>query len=99
MLVGLCAPLLWSVVLGLIGTLLGTEKLDSPGSKIIGIALLPHLPVLIPLAFISPAMPMGAGNDGGFEVMLLTVLTLPSCLFYGVIGWLLGQLRRSIDAS
>jgi hypothetical protein len=48
---------------------------------------------------VTPAASMGAGNDGGFEVLLLMVLTLPSCLLYGVIGWLLGQLRRSIDAS
>jgi hypothetical protein len=90
---------MWSLLFGIIGAAAGADKFDSPGSRIMGIALLPHFPVIFVLASICPALPMGAGDDGAFEVMLLTVLTIPSCLLYGGVAWMIGKFIGDRDAA
>jgi hypothetical protein len=99
MIICFTAPLLWSLVIGAAGVAIGAQKVTSPGSRFVGAALVIHFPALVVLGNISPAAPMGAGDDGGFEVMMLELVTLPSCLFYGFIGWLTAEILQMIKKS
>lgn len=98
LLIGVFVPFVWSSLFGLVGWSLGTDKLHSPGMVFIGIALLPHIPLLVVASIVAPHLPMGAGEEGSFEVLLLVVLTVPSCLFYGFIGWVIGTDRDANES-
>ncbi len=88
-------PFLWSLLWGFAGVIEATNKVNSPGMSFIDLALIIHFPAIFAVVALFPALPMPAGDDGAFEVSILTIITLPSCLFYGMIGWLMGKAMRS----
>jgi hypothetical protein len=85
-------PVTLTIVLGTIGGILGTEKVDSPGSVWIGLALLFQIPGLFVCVSLFPLLPMSAGDEGSFEFLLLWLSILPSSCFYALVGWTLGHL-------
>jgi len=89
-------PLVWSAVLGVAGIATGALTVSSPGSRFGAATLIIHFPALVVFGSLAPGAPMGAGDDGGFEVMMLEFVTLPSCLFYGFAGWLVAGILRMI---
>lgn len=90
-------PIGLSLLLGMIGIALGTDKIDSPGMVWVHSALIFHLPTILVLAIIFPAAPLAAGEDGGFEVFLLFMCMIPSAVLYLAMGWLLDKLRRMAE--
>ncbi len=82
-------------MLGLAGVVIGTNTLSSSGMRLVGAALIIHFPALVIFGSFAPA-PMGVHDNGGFEVMMLELVTLPSCLFYGFSGWLAASIFEMI---
>ncbi len=86
LLIGALIPLFWSIVWGGIATAVGAEHLDDPGVIFLEIALFLHIPTffcVIPLTGLSP---ISSGNDTIFEYGALILATIPSCIFYGLLG-------------
>jgi len=82
------------------GTAHGAYKRENLWAHSVGVAvaLFVHLPAIIVFGRLG-LLPFGPGGDdsGGTEVIMLGVVTLPSCLFYGFIGWLLAKAMKRKD--
>ena len=91
-------PLIWSALLGVSSLIVGAAKVNSLGSVLVAVALFVHLPTIMVFGRLG-LLPFSPGGDdsGGIEVMTLGVVTLPSCLFYGFLGWLLANAMKRKD--
>ena len=98
-LVGFFAPLIWSVLLGVPGLVIGATNINSIGAVLIAVALFVHLPAIIVFGRLG-LLPFSPGGDdsGVIEILMLGIVTLPSCLFYGCLGWLLAKAMEMKDA-
>jgi hypothetical protein len=89
---GVFAPLTWSALLGGSGLMVGATNVHSLGATLVAVALFVHLPAVMVLGKLG-LFPIGPGGEdsGGIEIMMLAIVTLPSCLFYGFTGWFLAK--------
>jgi len=92
--------LVWSLLFGVSGLVVGATKANSIGAVLIAVALFVHLPAIIVFGQLG-LLPFSPGGDdsGGIEILMLGIFTLPSCLFYGCVGWLLAKAMEIKDAA
>lgn len=84
LLLGFFIPLILSVVAGLLGLLLGTRMEADLGSRIITAVLLSvDLPGML---FLSSFITMLPGGDESLAMGFLLLATLPSCIFWALVG-------------
>ena len=66
----------------------------------VAVALFVHLPAIIVFGQLGllPFSP-GGEDSGGIEIIMLGIVTLPSCLFYGCVGWLLAKAMEAKNVA
>lgn len=87
------ATLTWTLFWGITGLVAGAETVHSPGYPAINKALLIHYPAIFVLAAVLAGPPVWTGDEADSELMLLVLITLPSCIGYGLIARLVGKYR------
>lgn len=92
-------PIGLSLLLAVIGLSLGTDKIDSPGMIWVNGGLMFHLPTILVTFIIFPGLPMGAGEDGSFEVSLLFFCMIPSAALYLAVGWFIDTCRLKYEQT
>ena len=82
------------------GLVVGATNVNSFGAVLVAVALFVHLPAIIVFGQLG-LLPFSPGGDdsGGIEIMMLGIVTLPSCLFYGCVGWLLAKAMEMKHAA
>jgi len=92
--------LVWSILLGVPGLIIGATNVNSIGAVLIAVALFIHVPAIVVCGRLG-LFPFSPGGDdsGGIEILMLGIVTLPSCLFYGCVGWLLAKATEMKDAA
>ena len=72
--------------------MVGATNVHSLGATLVSVALFVHLPAIMGLGQLGlfPISP-GGEDSGGIEIMMLAIVTLPSCFFYGFTGWFLAK--------
>lgn len=97
LLLGFVIPMALSILFGVTGLLLGHEFEDSPGSQVIGFAVMTFdLPGLMLFAHVRSWMGAGMlpGGDESMAMAFLVFSTPLACVFWSFIGAVIGWMIR-----